>query len=136
MDFLKKFAGIAHWLPRVSLAAIFLYHGIAKFPMAEGMAQNMGMPVMAVYLLALMEVGGGLLILWGGFGPDWATRISGLILSVVMLGAIFKVHWPVWNNFARTESHPMGGMEFQVLILAISLYFAFKGNSENQGAEA
>ena len=69
MDFLNKFSGIAHWLPRVSLAATFLYHGVTKFAGAEMMAQMMGVPVVAVYLLVLMEVGGALLILWGGFGP-------------------------------------------------------------------
>jgi len=41
-------------------------HNIAG---AEMMAQMMGVPVVAVYLLVLMEVGGALLILWGGFGP-------------------------------------------------------------------
>lgn len=78
---------MAHWLPRLSLAATFLYHGLPKFAGGE----MMGMPAFAIYLLALMEVGGALLILWGGFGPDWATRVSGLIFSVVMIGAIVIV---------------------------------------------
>ena len=125
MDFLNKFSGIAHWLPRASLAATFLYHGLPKFTGAEAMAQMMGMPVFAVYILALMEVGGALLILWGAIGPDWATRVGGLIFSAVMLGAIVMVHGKNGWSFQN------GGAEFQTLILTTSLYFAFKGNSAN-----
>ena len=135
MDFLNKFSGIAHWLPRLSLAATFLYHGVTKFAGAEMMAQMMGVPVVAVYLLVLMEVSGALLILWGGFGPDWATRVSGLIFSVVMLGAIVMVHGKNgWNSINMGPDMPGQGMEFQVLILATALYFAFKGNSANTAA--
>ena len=125
MDFLNKFSGMAHWLPRVSLAATFLYHGLPKFAGAEAMAQMMGMPVVAVYLLALMEVSGALLIVWGAFGPDWATRVGGLLFSAVMMGAIVMVHGKNGWSFQN------GGAEFQTLVLTISLYFAFKGNSAN-----
>jgi putative oxidoreductase len=89
MKQLDKLSGIAHWLPRVSLAAIFLYHGLGKFPIAQGMAEMMGMPIVLVYLLAVAEVVSSVLILWGGFGPDWTTRVSGLIFSVVMLGYLY-----------------------------------------------
>ena len=54
MTQLSKFSGIAHWLPRLSLAATFLYHGLGKFPMAQGMAEMMGAPVAMIYLLALV----------------------------------------------------------------------------------
>ncbi len=135
MDFLNKFSGIAHWLPRVSLAATFLYHGVTKFAGAEMMAQMMGVPVVAGYLLVLMEVGGALLILWGGFGPDWATRVSGLLFSVVMLGALVMVHGKNgWNSINMDPDMPGQGMEFQLLILATALYFAFQGNSANAAA--
>ncbi len=137
MQQLNKFSGFAHWLPRLSLAAIFLYHGFSKFPMAQGLAQMMGMPVVMVYLLALMEVAGGLLILLGGFGPDWATRIAGLIFSVVMLGAIFMVHLANgWNSINMGGGNEGKGMEFQVLILAVSLVFAIKGKGVNRAVEA
>lgn len=133
MQQLNKLSGMAHWLPRLSLAAIFLFHGLGKFPAAQGMANMMGMPVALVYLLALMEVAGGVLILWGGAGPDWATRIAGLIFSVVMLGAIFMVHLPHgWNSINMGGGNEGKGMEFQVLILAVSLMYAFKGKGINQ----
>ena len=127
---LNKFSEMAHWLPRLSLAAIFLYHGFAKFPAAQGMADMMGMPLMVVYLLALMEVVGGLFVLWGGFGPDWATRISGAIFAFIMLGAIFMVHLANgWNSMN-------GGVEFQVLILTVALFFVIRGNAVNRSTEA
>ena len=109
----------SHWLIRLALAATFIYHGLAKFPMAAMMAEGMGMPVFMVYMLAIMEVAGGLLILYGGVGPNWATQIAGGVFAMVMLGAIFMVHWSNgWNFMAGygEGTNNMGGMEFQVLI--------------------
>jgi len=131
MDTLNKFSGYTHWLLRAALAGIFIYHGLSKFPMAQGMASMMGMPVFMVYLLGTMEIVGGLLILWGGFGPDWATRVAGGIFSVVMLGAIVMVHWPQWG-FPATEAKPMGGMEFQTFVLVSSLTLFVKGKTVNE----
>jgi putative oxidoreductase len=137
MQALNKLSGIAHWLPRIALAAIFLYHGFGKFPAAEGMAEMMGMPVFIVYLLGVAEVVGGLFILLGGIGQDWATRIAGLIFSVVMLGAIFMVHLQHgWNSINMGGGNEGKGMEFQVLILFVSLFFAFRGNHVNKPVES
>ncbi len=112
----------AHWLLRLAFAAVFLYHGLTKFPRAAGMAAAMNMPVILVYLLASMEAGAGILVLVGGAGPIWATRLGGLLIVPVMLGAIIKVHWGQWS-FIASETHPMGGIEFQVVLLALALYF-------------
>ncbi len=132
METLNKFNGWGHWFLRLALAAIFLYHGLGKFPMAGGIAKMMGMPVIAVYLLALMEIGGSLLILWGGAGPDWATRVGGILFSIVMLGAIFMVHAKNgWNSISMDPNKAAMGAEFQTLILAVSLFFVVKGNTTN-----
>ena len=116
-----------HWLLRIALASVFLYHGITKFPAAAGLVQMLGMPVFLVYLLALMETLGGLLILVGGLGSDLATRLGGLLLAPVMIGAIAKVHWGQWS-FVASPSHPMGGMEFQFVLLSLAVYFLLRGN--------
>ena len=42
-----------------------------------------------------------------------------------MIGAIAMVHWGQWN-FVANEAYPMGGSEFQVTLLLVSLYFLFK----------
>ncbi len=44
MEFLNRYARVVHWLPRASLASIFLYHGIGKFPEAAMIAKDMGIP--------------------------------------------------------------------------------------------
>ncbi len=63
----------------------------------------------------------------GRFLYDWMTRLGALILMPMMLGAISLVHWGQWS-FAPSETHPMGGMEFQVTLLLIALYFVLRGN--------
>ncbi len=123
MDALKSLSPYAHWLLRLAVAAVFLYHGPTKFVGEPAM----GMSPFIWYLVGAMETLGALLLLYGGFGADWATRLGGLLLIPVMLGAIFMVHWGQWS-FVPSESHPMGGMEFQVTLLAISLYFLIRGN--------
>jgi len=126
-------ASQAHWLLRVALASVFLYHGLDKFPQLDMMAQAMGMPTFMIALVALAETLGGLGILVGGFAKDWVTRLSALALVPVMLGAIFMVHWGRWA-FTATESHPMGGMEFQVVLLLIALFFLIRGNGTQANA--
>lgn len=132
MNQLKKLSGIAHWLPRLSLAAIFIYHGFPKVAMAGDVAAMMGMPVFMVLMLGVIEVGGGLLLLWGGFGPEWATQTAGLLFTMVMIGAIAMVHAQHGWSSINMGDNGGRGMEFQVLIIAVSLLYAFKGNALNE----
>lgn len=83
----------AHWLLRIALASVFLYHGIGKFPQLPQLGQMMQLPVFIVLLVALAETVGSILILVGGFWKDWMTRLGALMQIPVMLGAIFMVHW-------------------------------------------
>ena len=78
-------------------------------------------------LVALAEVGGGALVIVGAFTRDWITRIGAAFIIPVMVGAVFMVHWPQWS-FVASESHAMGGMEFQVTLLLVALYLVLKGN--------
>ena len=128
MDQLNKLSGYAHWVLRVVVAGVFLFHGLSKFGDLTSGAQMMGMPVLGWTLVALAETTGGALILLGGFLPDWATRLGGLLVIPVMLGAISMVHWPRWS-FVPEEGYPMGGMEFQVTLLALALFFVFRGKA-------
>ncbi len=129
MQQLNKLSGIAHWLPRLSLAAIFIYHAFPKVAMTGQVSSMMGMPFAMVLIIGLVEIAGGLLILWGGFGPDWATRLAGLIFTVIMIGAIAMVHAQHGWNSINMGNNGGRGMEFQVLIIAVSLLYAFKGNA-------
>lgn len=119
MDFLSKLSPHVHWGLRLSLAATFIYHGWAKFPIEGPM---MGMPVFMVWMLALGEIAAGLLLIAGAFGKEMLTRLGGLIVVVVMVGAIALVH------AAKGFNVMAGGSEFQILMLVTGLYFTAKGN--------
>jgi putative oxidoreductase len=128
MEFLNRYSPYVHWLPRLSFASIFIYHGITKFPMASMMAEGMGMPLFMVYLLGAMEIVAGIFILAGAFGREILTRLAGLIISVVMLGAIFMVHLKNgWNGVIPAEQ----GAELQVFVFAVAVYFLVKGNNSS-----
>ena len=121
MNFLSSLSPHVHWGLRLSLAATFLYHGLGKWP-PEAFAESFGMPLLVVWAVIIAEVIAGLALIIGAFGKDMLTRLGGLIVIVIMIGAIVLVHgkngWSVMN----------GGMEFQVLMLFTGLYFAAKGN--------
>ena len=125
MEALKKMGPNAHWLLRIGLASVFLYHGAPKLMDMAGTAEMMGMPVFMAALVGLGEVGGGLgMILGPILKKEWLTQASGLVLGVIMIGAIALVHAKEgWNSIGAM------GMEFQFTLLMTSLYFAFKGNS-------
>ncbi len=119
MNFLSSLSPHVHWGLRLSLAATFLYHGAGKFPIEEPM---MGMPVAAIWMLALSEIAAGILLIAGAFGKEILTRLGALIVIVVMIGAIMMVH------AAKGFDVMQGGMEFQLLMLVTALYLAAKGN--------
>jgi len=119
MEFLKSFAPHVHWGLRLSLAATFIYHGVTKFPVEGPM---MGMPVAMVWVLAIAEIAAGLFLIAGAFGREVLTRLGGLIVIIVMVGAIALVH--AKNGFNVMN----GGMEFQILMLVTGLYLMAKGN--------
>ena len=128
MKTLTYLSPYAHWFLRAAIASVFIYHGVTKFPVLSGMAEMMGLPVVILFFVAVAETVGGAIVPLGGFLKDWMTRIGALMVIPVLLDAIFMVHWGQWNNFVHTESHPMGGMEFQVTLLLVALYLFVKGN--------
>ncbi|MEA2117054.1 DoxX family protein [Halovibrio sp. HP20-50] len=123
----------AHWLLRIGLASVFLYMGVDKF-MGSGIAAfsaMMNLPVVLGALVALGELGTGLLVVLGGLMKnrlgDVMTRLGALGMVPILLGAIFMVHWGQWH-FMATSSHPLGGMMFQVTLTIVALYMLAKGN--------
>ena len=122
---------ISGWFIRLPWAGVFLYHGVTKFTGGidgfAGMLSDMGgaaYPVAVIVAVAEILAGVGAIV--GGFGKDdfgnAVTKLAGLAAFPIMLGAIFMVHWPNgWNAMA-------GGMEFQVLLLGVAIYFMIKGS--------
>lgn len=128
---MKLLTSNAHWLLRIALASVFIYHGLLKFQNLEGFAQMLPISYLQVVLVALAETGGGLLVLVGGFRDgrifDLATRVGAVLNIPVMIGAITLVHWGRWN-FLPSETHPIGGMEFQTVLILLMSYIAIAGN--------
>ncbi len=126
-DVLDSLKPHAHWLLRIGLAGVFVFHGIGKAMALGGFSQMMGLPIPVAALVTFAELAGGVGIIVGAFTNDLITRLAGLAIAPVMLGAIFMVHWGRWD-FAPAEGFPMGGMELQVVVLLTALYFLVMGN--------
>ena len=126
-DFSQRLGIYAHWALRVALASVFIYHGAQKLSGLEQFAHMMNLPYIVALLVALAEFVGGILVAIGGLTRDWVTRLGASLFIPVMAGAIALVHWGQWS-FVPTQSYPMGGSEFQVTLLLISVYFVLKGN--------
>jgi putative oxidoreductase len=109
---------------RLSLAAIFLYHGYGKLfgqPGLKGFAAwlaslRVPLPMLMAWAVALVEFGGGVALAFGLF-----TRVVALLLVVDMLVAILTVHLP--KGFSASQ----GGIEFPLSVMAGSLALVFSG---------
>ena len=135
---MQRLSGLAHWLPRMGLASIFVYHGLYKLSHAAIAAELVGVPSAVILLHGMVEVVAAALILWGGRGPDWATRLGAGIFAAVMVGAIGYV-LPTfgWNQVVVDHALVVAtgatvvGVEFHVLILTTALLYALRGNELN-----
>jgi len=115
---------LTNWFVRIPFAAVFAGHGAGKLLMPAASAEMLSLPVFVVVVVGLAELLAGVGAIVGGIdrAPYRALvdRLTGLAAIPVLVGAIALVHWPRWS-FVATESHPMGGMEFQVVLLGIAL---------------
>lgn len=102
---------ITHFGLRLVVGVIFIAHSIGKFdsPGFAGFIQSLGLPPEMQIPIALAEFVPGILLIIGVL-----TRISSVILSIVMLGAIFLV-----KGAASLTGD--GGVEFDLILLAASL---------------
>ena len=107
----------AHWLIRMVVAGIFFVHGYPKLGTEVAKLGMIG------YLVGPFEFLGGLFVLIGPFlkyKDSAITRIGGLMLTIIMAGAIY-LHVFKWGD-------TLGDVEWQMLLFAISLMFVFKGD--------
>lgn len=97
-------------LLRVALGAVFIAHGWAKWQDMPGTIQffsNLGLSAMWAYVVATIELLGGLAILLG----IW-HRLAGYLLAAVMVGAIITV---------KGSKGFLGGYEFDLTLLLVAL---------------
>jgi putative oxidoreductase len=122
-----------NWFIRIPFAAVFAGHGIGKLIMPAASAEMLSLPVVLVLLVGLAELLAGIGAVVGGVdkAPQrlLVDRLTGLAAAPVLVGAIAMVHWPRWS-FVASESHPMGGMEFQVVLLGMALWFLLGGGQK------
>lgn len=98
---------------RLAIGIVFIYAGWMKIGDLEKVATffgSIGLYPWLAYLVAYVEFLGGIALVLGLF-----VRYAGLLLSVVMLVASFKVHWP--NGYSLQN----GGYEYVLVLLLGSL---------------
>lgn len=109
---------------RVFLGATFLIHGAAKFQggieNTVGFFESLGLPGFSAYLIALIELVGGLAMILGV-----GTRFVSLLFAIVMAGAMIKVK--VAGGFLGNGQ--MAGYELDLALMMISIYLAMTNKS-------
>ena len=103
-----------HWLMRLIMAYIFFSHGLPKFGKIVANLGYIG------FLIGPFEVLGGLLLIIGYFTKEIFTKIGGFMIAIIMSGAIY-MHLFKWGD-------SIADMEYQMILLVVSLYFLVKGN--------
>ncbi len=102
----------AHWLLRIGLAGVFLYHGIGKVMDLGGFSQMMGLPTAVAALVTLAEVAGGVGIIVGAFTNDLITRWPGL-LSRPSCSVPYSWCTGVDGTFHLPKDFPWAGWNFK-----------------------
>lgn len=115
---MKKQVEIGALLLRVALGLLFFVHGLDKFQggigNTAGWFQSIGLPGFAAYLVALIELVGGIALVLG-----LGTRIVSGLFVLIMLGAIIKV------KFAAGF---LGGFELDLALMVMALYLVMNGS--------
>ena len=129
----KKLKFISFMIIRLTLGAGFFLHGFGKLPIPpeklSSWFESMGMfaPEITATLVAIGEIAGGIGIILGGvikgkFG-DLLTRLSALVIFIIMIGAFYIAH-PDW--FINKKLF----MSEQIYIFALSIFFLINGNKK------
>ncbi|NTV50398.1 MAG: DoxX family protein [Geobacteraceae bacterium] len=124
---------IAPMMLRIPLGLIFMAHGSQKLLGLFGgqgltgtfklFEIKIGIPPIFTLLAIIAEFGGGFGVLSG-----FLTRLSAAGISVVMLVAIYKVHWA--HGFFLNINCVAGrgqGVEYNIALLGIALYLMIAG---------
>lgn len=109
---------------RIILGLTFFIHGFVKFQgginNTVGFFDSIGIPGFVAYLVAAIELIGGIALILG-----IGTRIVSVLFAVIMLGAIFTVKLPL----GFLGNGQMAGYEFELALLAMAIFLAFAKRS-------
>lgn len=115
---------IGNVILRVMLGLTFFIHGLAKFQGGitniVGYFDSLGIPGFMAYIIAVIELVGGIAIILG-----LGTKIVSILFAFIMLGAIFTAKL----SLGFIGNGQMAGYELDLLLLAISIYFIFANKS-------
>jgi uncharacterized membrane protein YphA (DoxX/SURF4 family) len=108
---------------RVLLGITFFAHGVAKYQGGigniAGWFDSIGIPGFMAYVVATIEVIGGLALILG-FG----TRIVSALMIIILLVATFKVKLAV-GFFGNGQ---MAGYELDLSMIGIAIYLLLNGS--------
>jgi putative oxidoreductase len=106
-------------LVRIAVGLVFIHAGWGKVTdtaAVVGFFAGLGIPAWLAYVVAYVEFLGGIALVLGVF-----ARYVGILLAIIMLVAIWKVHWV--NGFSSAN----GGYEYQLVLLLASLAITTSG---------
>lgn len=120
---MKKNQEIGSLLLRVVLGLIFFVHGLSKFQGGIDKIgvwfHSMGIPSFLAYLVAIIELAGGIAIILG-----LGTRIVSAFYVLIMAGAILFVKLPA----GLTGNGKMPGYELELSLMFIAIYLVLNGS--------
>lgn len=104
---------LSFFIIRLVLGLTFFAHGLRKFQdgihNTENFFNSLGIFDWLAYPVAILELVGGILVILG-----LGTRIISTLFSLLLAGAIITV---------KFDQGFIGGYEFDLLLLAVSLFF-------------
>lgn len=121
--FERVFGGFSHWATvplRLAVGIIFAAHGWQKFSGGlDGVAQFFGgvgipLPEVSAFIVAFVELIGGIGLILGFFTRYWA-----LLLSIIMIVAIFTVKLP--NGLLGAQGRPGYELDLALLVGCLAL---------------
>jgi putative oxidoreductase len=114
-------------LIRLALGIVIFPHGAQKLlgwwggpgfsGTLTGFEQGFGVPAFLTALVIVAEFFGGLGLIFG-----FLTRLSAIGVGLVMLGAVYLVHWP--NGFFMNWGGQQAGEGFEYHLLALGICLA------------
>ncbi len=120
---IKKNPDLGLLLLRLGLGIIFFVHGWSKFSsMGDTISffSHLGLPSVMAYLVAAVELLGGLALILGMY-----TDIAALLLSIVMVVAL------VYVKMATFKLGLLGGYELDLALLVGNLAILFCGSGKH-----
>ncbi len=106
------------FLLRIMIGLVFLANGVTKF---QGGIENtaswfesIGIPGFMAYVVALIELVGGIALILG-----LGTKIAAVLMGIIMLGAIFT---------AKLSLGFLNGYVYDLVLLVISIHLVLNGS--------